>query len=736
MSFIGSKPIRFRPRSLADTLDESNAQPGACMALQNLIPDPATLSCLECRPAATTEYNFSDFMTPGIVSAAWVIGSRVYGLIATGKNAGHDEPFVYDTQAEAFVAVSGVTAANTPLTPASTGAWTPPTMDAVGTRVIVTHPGFGGAATGYYFGYFDISGFSETTTGNIASGQPTITGNPLIAGVGPGYAITGAGIPANTTVSNVVQVTPQSTGNINSGLVISSVASLTGINPGDTITGTGIPAGTTVISASGTAIVMSQPATATNAGVTITDTTTSTSTTGNVFSGYDITGVASVAGFAIGQPVASVGFLNPAIITGISGTTITVNEAAIETAAGVTISATGAIITMNKNATANTNNLSISIAGGTLGAPLWAAGNTTNTGLVGVPSSVRQFNNRAYFSVANAEVFTDVLTLNQSTATQVLIIGDQSPIIAQCPLTILTASTATVAGLVVFKQNFISFISGDPTTGNLAESPLSNSGNGTAAGRSVCACPSGILFMDSDGIRLINLNGSVQDPLPDVRVPFINPVQRSRVSAAYNGSVYRICVENGSVGGTPYQEFWYDFKYKMWTGPHTFRQDLILPFGSSFIAFSNSFPSTMYKSDSVQTNVSGFVENGSQLLWIYDTANLADLGDVNANSAIETTINLDYAGATTITANAVNESGSVLSTAFINLLGALTIWGAFIWGAAIWFGIAQGLRPYRIPWTNALVFSKMNISLTGASVLGLKMSNYEIYYQPLNYIIP
>lgn len=733
MPLVPGKPIKFRPRSLSDTLDEGNGSPGACMNLQNLIPDPATLSSLVCRPAATTEYNFSDFSAPGVISDAWVIGTRVYGMVASSRFAGHDEPFVYDTASEANIPVSGVTSANTPLTPSATGAWVPPTMDVVGTRVIVTHPGFGGASTGFYFGYFDISGFVDITAGNISNGSKLITGNPNVAGIAPGYTITGVGIPANTTVANVVPVTPQSTGSINTGLVITGVASTVSFNPGDPITGAGIPAATTIVSTTVDTITISQPATITGTAVTLTDGVNTT--TGNVTSGFDIQNVANVAGFAVGQPIAGVGFLTGTVITGITGTDITVSQAAIETASGVTISASGSIITISANATANTSNLAITISGGTLAAPLWAAGNTSNIGLVAVPSSVRQFNNRAYFSVGNAEVFTDALTLNQSTATQVLIIGDTTPIIGQCPLTILTASTATVAGLVVFKQNYISFVSGDPATGNLSESPLTNSGNGTAAGRSICSTPEGIRFVDSDGVRLVSLTGAIQDPLPDVRVPFINPVQRSRISAGYNGSVYRVCLQNGSVAGTPFQEFWYDFKYKEWTGPHTFRQDLILPFGSSFIAFSNGTPATMYKSDSTQTSISSFIENGAQLLYKYQTSNLADLSQVNANSAIETTIEIAYAGSTIISASAMNESGSILSTAFINLSGALTIWGSFIWGAAIWFGVQQGLRPYRIPWTNALVFSKLNISLTGASVLGLKMSNFEIKYQPLNYII-
>ena len=51
----------------------------------------------------------------GFVSVYKVIGTRLYGLVATSTNAGHDEPFVYDLGTNTFVALTGVTAANTPV---------------------------------------------------------------------------------------------------------------------------------------------------------------------------------------------------------------------------------------------------------------------------------------------------------------------------------------------------------------------------------------------------------------------------------------------------------------------------------------------------------------------------------------------------------------------------------------------------------------------------------------------
>src|SRR4029077_5438392 len=170
--------------------------------LSNLIVDPRTDTSWVPRPAAILKTNFPGFTTPGFVSGLLVVGDMVYGMIASGRNAGHDEPFAYDAHTEAFHTVTGVTAANTPVSPPSTGDWTPPILAQVGTKIVVTHPGFPGGAT--KFGWFDVSGFtSSSLTGTTTAGSLVISAlssNPILAGWTAGMTITGAGIPAGATI--------------------------------------------------------------------------------------------------------------------------------------------------------------------------------------------------------------------------------------------------------------------------------------------------------------------------------------------------------------------------------------------------------------------------------------------------------------------------------------------------------------------------------------------------------
>ena len=174
--------------------------------LQNLVPNPNTMDTWVPRPGSVLLTEFPGFTTPGFVSALFVIGDIAYGMIASGLHAGKDQPFAYNISTNTFETVSGITAANTPTSPATSGDWVPPIMDVVGSKVVVTHPGFAGGALGFFFGWFDISGFtdaSKTGDTHLSTTIDNLSANVLQAGWTPGMTITGAGIPAGTTIVSI-----------------------------------------------------------------------------------------------------------------------------------------------------------------------------------------------------------------------------------------------------------------------------------------------------------------------------------------------------------------------------------------------------------------------------------------------------------------------------------------------------------------------------------------------------
>ena len=269
MPLRNAQPMKFKPRGVVDSWDGMNIIPGGMSSLQNLIPDPSTPSAFQCRPAMQSISTFSGFSSPGFVSEAIEINGYVYGLIASSRNAGYDEPFVYNISSNTFLTVQGITSSNVPTTQSSTGAWNPPSSAVMGSFIAFTHPGFNGSNG--YFGYFDVSGFTETANGNITSGSPTITGDYALAGIMPGYTISGTGIPAGTTVKNVANVTSNTTCSTNSNTSLTNVVAYVPV--GSQVVGTGIPTGTTTTAISGSVgnytVTISQAATATATNVTL-----------------------------------------------------------------------------------------------------------------------------------------------------------------------------------------------------------------------------------------------------------------------------------------------------------------------------------------------------------------------------------------------------------------------------------------------------------------------------------
>jgi hypothetical protein len=471
--------------------------------------------------------DFTGFNTPGDISIAKQFGDRIYGMVASARFAGKDEPFVYDVPSNQFITVSGVTNAACPTTQSSSGAWEAPTIDMVGVLVIITHPGYPGGG-GNYFGWFDTT-------------------------------------------------------NIN--------------------------------------------------------------------------------------------------------------------------------------------------------APAWNAGNTTGNALPRVPTNVLQFNNRAFFTLENTIVGTDALTLNITNTSQFLTVSSpDDPITCIAGIPLGTSTQGILQGIQIFKAREIHQLTGDYTTSDLVINQISDFA-GTSAKRSVANTPRGMRFLDVDGVRTV-AQGIISEPDPDVRVPFINALTPSRVSSAYNAGIYRICVQNGAAPGSPYEEYWQDITRNAWTGPHPWRQDLVIPYDKTFMTFrSDSYRGKMYQSDPVQSVFSSFTELGTTMEWLYATAPIGETQAIWANSVIQSTLMLAFntSGQTyLLTAQDVN--GGVISQASLTSPSIGSIWNAFNWGAGLWGAVRYGLGPVQIPWTKPLVFTTVVIQAGGPSSRELKVGAFKMQYKVLNYI--
>ncbi|RQN37368.1 hypothetical protein [Paraburkholderia tropica] len=535
MAIRNAKPVRFTPKGLCDAFDATDAFSGACELLQNLVFDQGNPEIIVARPGVgTAATTFSSFNTPTFVSVFIVIGTIAYGMVSTARNPGYDEPFAYNLLTNSFITISGVTSSNVPASPSTSGAWTPPTMAVVSTKILVTHPGFSGTGSNF-FGVIDIT---------------------------------------------------------------------------------------------------------------------------------------------------------------------------------------------------------------TPGSPAWSSSNLATNPLTGVPTSVANFNNRAYFSVGNVLNMSDTLVpLTRTNASQAVTIGDTTPITAQSGLPIQTTSGGVIGALVVFKQSQVWQVTGDPSTSNLALNYISLT-TGCPAPRSVVQGPFGIFFAGVDAPYILNFLGTLvplssrpgTDFPADLQVPFQNATQPSRISASFAGNIYRVCVPTLIQGQAQTNDYWYDIRRKRWTGPHTFIYDCAAQYGSSFALSSSSQGAALFVSTTIPTSNSAYSDAGSAFSAHLRSSNFPKTGHMQEVQVVESTIELATTGAPVLfNLTATDDQNNTLAATALQTMSSGTLWGSFIWGQANWSTNTSIPHVYSIPWPQALVFQKMSIDVMVTPTEKTQIGTFFARYQDTGY---
>ena len=683
MPIRGSQEFTFRPAGLTDAVDSTNSPPGGMASLQNLLPSPRDPGVYVPRPAAA---KLIDVIAGNFISEFTVVGQYVYGFIASTTYPGKDQPFVYDVAGNALLTISGLSSAVLPAVAATSGAWTPPLVFGAGSRIMFLHPGFLG--TGNFMGWLDVSSFTTSANfGNTTAGSPglrslrTNVGNsaPILSGFQPGMTITGAGIPAGTTILSMsngtfsLAATGATTAASNS---ITGVAPVAGIEVGMTLTGPQFVTGTYITAFSGTTITTSTNALSTNASASFT-------------------------------------------ITG------------------------GGLVTMSANATATATGVALTVAGGTLAAPQWGAGNLNTNPLTTVPICGALFSGRAWYGAGQYAVFSDPLNPTQVTlASQALTIGDQSAITALQSLPLTSQLTGGIQQSLTAYKGAASFfqITGDAATNNLAVNGVTGS-VGTLGTNTIVQTPQGVAMIASDGLRMLGLTGVQSEPIGadgrGVSLPFIQATPPSRMSAAFSQNTLRVSVTSPVTATlTPY-EYWYDFNTQKWTGPHTFAASLMQahPSGSGFIFTPISVLGSLWFGDVVPKVTSAYVENGVQLTWIYQTALLPDNESIAYNTVFGMGLSFASPSTSPLQINAISETGALLDaiTVMPDLSGASAQWGSFTWGVGLWGSQGGSFRRYYLNWNVPLTFRQARLQATANSAVGQIVGDTFIRYQVLGY---
>jgi hypothetical protein len=373
-------------------------------------------------------------------------------------------------------------------------------------------------------------------------------------------------------------------------------------------------------------------------------------------------------------------------------------------------------------------------------APSWDAGDTATNALPSVPVAVAQFSGRAYYACGNTLTFSNALDpLTVAASSDVLTLGDTSPVTALAGLPLNTQLGGIVQSLIAFKGVVSLFqITGDKATNDLA-SNLLNVSTGTFAPNTIVSTPKGVAFVSPDGLRIIDSYAHVSDPIGaqgfGKTVPFIFAVTPSRMCAAYNTGVIRITAQDGNALGTPTSEFWYHMATDQWSGPHTFPSSLIVPWNNTFVKAPVDVTAKLFESKSFQTLTSIYTENGTDLTWGWQTALFPDTGSMDENFLNETLLRMQFpAGMDSFNIYALDENDSVISQASYTPGGSASIWGTFSWGTGVWGGALNSLAPRQIQWPAPIVFRVLSIYVNGNSIGSFKIGNLWMRYQQTGYL--
>lgn len=741
MPIRNATPISWRARGLTDADDGTDAFDGAMKTLQNVIPDPSTARAWVPRPASIEKTDFTGGPPDaGVLSARLIVGDIEYGLVPSSTNPGFDEPYAYDLANDAFLVVAGILAGNVPQSPPTSGDWVPPIMAQVAGRVIVTHPGFNSDDL-VRFGWFDVSGAVIAAEGNTVSGTRYIYGNPNLLGIQPGDTVTGAGIPAGTTVVNThpYYIGLDFVGDTHSSTVIDGIASTADLFPNLQISGSGIVPGTIIIARHPNSIDISQATTSSNPGLTIQvfgndimggfDTLASTHSNTTVDGFNIVAGSGLPLGLAVGQGVSGTSILPGTTVTAVGpGNQITISVAATATVSSMHLTVEGVTIVLSQNTTATNNREAFVVGGGTRTAPLWGAGNTDNFPLPSIPVSVVQFNGRAYYACGTDGVlFSDPglpCRISNSFGIQAITLDDGLAVTALGPLLLTAPVTGGIVQAVIIFEgaNKMRQITGDQALGTLAMNIMPVA-TGTNAPLSIVPTELGLAFISPLGLRFIKFDGTVTPPVgvdgQGIAAPFQFAVAPSQICAAANVGVLRITVQNGDAEGEPYEEYWFDIARTAWHGPHTFPSRLIQPWRSSFVLAPIGLPGSLWQSDAFATAASIYIENEVVLDWTMETVLLPDNNQMAMNAVVESNLMSAMDSDDVLAVSALDEDAQLLDAISV-LPGQLS----------------SRFRQRGLYWSEPLIFKQMSVRIAGESNGAVKIGNLYLRYEILGYTLP
>lgn len=715
MTLQRTSVVRFSPVGLSDSLDATDEFPGAMAVLRNLIPDPSTKNVWTCRPAETSITSFTEVNAPVQGVIVKVIGNFAYGMVSAG--AGALASLTSLVQGSGYPNNGSYT--NVPFSGGHGAGGT--------CNIVISAGGVVASCTLVSAGYGYQVGDSLTVS------------NTNLGGTGAGFSITVATVLGSYDWPFAYNLATNSFAAIAN--VINYPANKTNIPATQPTTGDWVPP---TVELCGAKLVFTHPGFA--------------GTNGNYFGWLDVSNPAAMRWHA-GNLWATGALLTLGAIGGTNtgGTPGTYYNVALTGTPGsgatadIVVDGGGHVASVSLNSFGSAYTTGV-VTGSATGLPSsWnvAIGTVQAAGLITftvAPSAVAQFYGRAYFLVnpptgQPSAVFTDSLSLACTNANQALTFGDNVPLTAAAPLGLSNQLGGIVQALLVFKGNAnIEQITGDAALSTLAVNTLT-AATGTLAPWSVVSTPEGVAFLAPDGVRVINQNAVVGTPIglagKGVVAPLIDPLYPSRVNAACNSQVLRISLQSTYIPGSPWVEYWYDVVRQVWSGPHTFPSSTIDSWGALFVSVPQAVPAQLFQSTINPDTNSVYVENGTALSWLFQTAVLEDNQEMAMSEIAELQIKTTAIGSSTsLQISAIDQNGSVWPNGSFNytttVLGG--VWGTMVWGVSAWGTPVQALYPRWVQFPGPVIYNRLAIAMSGNSTASFRIGDTYIRRRVLGYL--
>ena len=378
--------------------------------------------------------------------------------------------------------------------------------------------------------------------------------------------------------------------------------------------------------------------------------------------------------------------------------------------------------------------------------PTWTSANTATHTLPSVPTSVSNFNNRAYYACGNVMYYSDSLVpATMTNAGQALTLGDTTPIIASSGLPVSTTSAGVVQALIVFKSFQIWQITGDAAiSGSLSMNYLSLN-VGCSSARTIVQTPVGTIFIAIDGPYVVSPLGAVlpltKDAIKlvqDLQMPFQAIVNPTRACASYSGSIYRVCVDSVQSGVTGTYDYWFDVTVRRWSGPHTWPVDAVAQVGNYFVVSHRSTGAALYKSQYLPDTTSVYNDNGTALTVVLESALFPKTPNINMKQVVESTAELNsQASSLQYSISALDDQHSIIGNCSINAVATFSRWGGtgLTWGkpGLSWQSSVTQPSTYTLPWSSPLVFKKMALLIAASSSYSLAIGAFFAKYRDTGY---